>query len=98
MKLTNEQAQKVISHITDKTQGRPIVCPICSHNQWIVNNVITEMREFQNGNFIIGGDSSIMPFVSLTCNHCAHTLFINAILAGIVSPQPQPDNTDDKKQ
>lgn len=98
MKLTNEQAQKVISHITNKAPGKSIVCPICGHNQWSVNNVVTEMREFQNGDLIVGGESSIMPFVSITCNHCAHTLFINALLAGIVSPQNQPETTEDKKQ
>ena len=98
MKLTVEQAQQVISHITVKAQGKAIVCPICGHNEWSVNNVVTEMREFQNGNLVVGGETAVMPFVSITCKKCAHTLFINAILAGIVSPQPQADKVDDSQQ
>ena len=98
MKLTSEQAQRVIDHITHAAEGKSIVCPICGRNQWSVNNVVTEMREFQNGNLIIGGESSIMPFVSITCNHCAHTLFVNAILAGVVSPQQQVNNKEEKQK
>lgn len=100
MKLTEEQAQSVITHITRTSNNRTIVCPICGNTQWSVNSIITEMREFQNGNLILGGNSSIMPFVSITCNNCGHTLFINAIRAGIVSPNSQqsiePNPKEDK--
>ena len=100
MKLTEDQAQRVISYITQTNNNRPIVCSVCGTKQWSVNNLITEMREFQNGNFILGGDSAIMPFVSLTCEHCGHTIFINAIRAGVVSPnnsKPLETNpTEDK--
>lgn len=87
MKLTNDQAKSVINYISKVTGGKPIVCPICGSASWNVNQVVTEMREFQNGDFIIGGESAIMPFVSLTCNKCFHTLFLNAISIGVVSPQ-----------
>lgn len=52
------------------------------------------MREFQNGDLILGGDSAIMPFVSLSCDKCAHTLFINAISIGVVSPQVAPTKNE----
>ena len=86
MKLSDEQANMVISHISKASGGKPIICPICGNNSWNVNRVITEMREFQNGDLILGGESAIMPFVSMTCNKCAHTLFINAISVGVVQP------------
>ena len=96
MKLTKEQARQVISHITNATNNGAVICPICKHSQWSVNNIITEMREFHNGDLIVGGDSAIMPFVSISCNNCGHTLFINAIKAGIIAPQAKPshDNTN----
>ena len=87
MKLTEEQANVVIKHIASVNNGGTIVCPICKNESWTVNNVITEMREFQNGDLILGGTSAIMPFVSLTCSRCANTLFLNAIRIGVVSPQ-----------
>lgn len=91
MKLSEEQAQSVIRHITSKNGGNLINCPICRHTQWTVNNLVAEMREFQNGDLILGGDSAIMPFVSITCNNCAHTLFINAIQIGLIQPQNDVD-------
>lgn len=94
MKLSDEQAQKVITHITTINKGNPITCPICGNRNWKVNNVVTEMREFQNGDLILGGDSAIMPFVSLSCDRCAHTLFINAISIGVVSPQVVPTKNE----
>ena len=98
MKLSAEQAQKFIEYITRATDNKPIICPICGKSQWSVNNVVTEMREFQNGNLIIGGESSIMPFVSITCNNCANTLFVNAIIAGIVSPQEKQEKQKDNQK
>lgn len=92
MKLTKEQAEFVIKHISKVTGGKAITCPICSNINWTVNQVVTEMREFQNGDFILGGESAVMPFVSLTCNKCAHTLFINAISIGVIPSQIE-DNT-----
>lgn len=100
MKLTEEQAKIFISHIVKASGGKPIICPICGHNQWGVNNIVTEMREFQNGDFILGPGSAIMPFVSISCNNCAHTLFVNAIKAGIIHPQDKSDSevSDGKKE
>ena len=46
MKLTNEQAQRVIDHISHASERKPIICPICGRNQWSVNNVVTIMNIF----------------------------------------------------
>lgn len=96
MKLTEDQGQRVINYILEKSNHRQITCPICGQHEWSVNNLVTEMREFQNGNLVVGGDSSIMPFVSITCNNCGHTLFINAIMSGIISPQVQSEKQVDE--
>ena len=85
MKLTDQHINKIISQLnTLAPQG--IVCPICGNKHWAINSVVTELREFENGNFIIGGQSAIVPHVTLTCHTCAYTLFFNAIQLGIVSP------------
>lgn len=87
MRLTREQANEIIQHLGTIVPGG-IVCPICRHRQWNVNDLIIESREFQNGNLIIGGESAIMPFVSITCQNCANTMLLNAIQLGVVNRQP----------
>ena len=34
MKLSDEQANKVISHISKVSGNKPIICPICGCNSW----------------------------------------------------------------
>ena len=93
MKLSPEQGQKVIDYVKGKIGTRNVVCPICGNTQWEVINIVTEMREFQNGNLAVGGDTSVLPFIPMACKNCGHTYFINAITAGIVIPQsPKTDS------
>ena len=80
MRLTREQSDELIARLS---RYGDIVCPICKHNQWNVNNLIIENREFQGGDLIVGG-SAIMPFVTLTCRECGNTMFLNALQLGFV--------------
>ena len=91
MKLTSEQIQQVVNHLNDVSpQG--IICPVCGQRHWNVLNTIIEAREFQNGNLIIGGESALVPYVSITCNRCGNSLLFNAIQLGIVQ---QSNNEED---
>ena len=107
MKLTAEQAKKVLDYIIQKTENNPIVCPICRNEQWKLNDILTETREFNDDKIPMGPELQVMPFVSIICNNCGHTLLINAIRAGIVDPQPkknedgpqgQTNSREDSKQ
>ena len=98
MTLSVEQSKQVIDYITQKSENKVIVCPICGKNEWGLNNVIAELREFQGGKLFVSGETSVMPLVSITCKHCGHTLFINAILAGVVSAQGQQKELDASSQ
>lgn len=94
MKLTPEQTQRVINHLTEVSpQG--IVCPVCRQRHWNVMNAIIEAREFQNGNLILGGESAVVPYVSITCNRCGNSLLFNAIQLGIVQ---QSNNEEDGRE
>lgn len=80
MRLTREQADELIARLSSYGD---IVCPICKHNQWNVNNLIIENREFQGGDLILG-EGAIMPFVTLTCRECGNTMFLNALQLGFI--------------
>lgn len=91
MRLTPEQTQQVINHLTEVSPDG-IVCPVCGQRHWNVMNTIIEAREFQNGNIILGGESAIVPYVSITCNRCGNSLLFNAIQLGIVQPNNNENN------
>ncbi len=84
MKLSSEQSQELINKLNERIKNGQLRCPLCGQNQWNLNDVVIEAREFQQGNLVIGGNSSIMPFVTLTCRSCSNTLFLNAIQLGVV--------------
>lgn len=91
MRLTQEQTQQVINHLTESSPDG-IVCPVCGQRHWNVMNTIIEAREFQNGNIILGGESAIVPYVSITCNRCGNSLLFNAIQLGIVRQNNNEEN------
>lgn len=87
MKLTSEQAKKAIDELK---KFSPLICSVCKNSSLQLNDTIFELREFNQGNFVVGGQSNIFPVLTLTCNKCGHTYFFNAILLGVLPK----DNTN----
>lgn len=93
MKLTQEQAQQVIQQLNNDRDKR-MPCNICGNNNWIINDTIWEIREFNGGDFVLGGNSSLMPMIAISCSKCGNTHFLNAIKLGIISPQASKSPSD----
>lgn len=66
------------------------VCQLCGHNEWTISSKIFQLLEFDTNGLILGG--ATYPVVPITCNHCGNTLFINAIVAGLI------DKTNDNSK
>lgn len=64
------------------TQSR--ACPICGEMTWSVGQIL-EIREFNKGNLVVGGDSQITPLNPVMCQNCGYTFFMNAIKSGTIS-------------
>lgn len=46
-------------------------CPMCGGRTWNVSDKVFELREFNDGNFVLGGpNSSIVPLIPVTCDKC----------------------------
>lgn len=57
-----------------------LICPMCGSKQWTIEDKIFELREFNQGNLVLGGpNASIVPLIVLTCSKCGNTQFLNAI-------------------
>ncbi len=80
MKLTEEQQKKSI----DKLQEFFAHSCECSGHDWILNDRIFELRDFQGGGITIGGQSTIFPVIVVTCKQCGRTHFFNAIILGLI--------------
>ena len=73
---------KLVKHL----QGRwTNPCPLCGVPGWTVSDSVFELREFNDGNMIIGG-TPIIPVVPITCNNCGNTVFLNAITVKLIPP------------
>lgn len=48
------------------------------------NGQIFELREFNDGNFVLGPNSAITPVIPVTCSNCGNTVFVNALIAGLL--------------
>lgn len=51
---------------------------------WSVGQIL-EIREFNKGNLVVGGDSQITPLNPVMCQYCGYTFFMNAIKSGAIS-------------
>ena len=85
MKIDEEQKriieQKLFPFFEKKS------CGICSGKDWLFSETIFEMREFEKGNFIIGGKSSIFPVLAVTCKSCGNVYFFNAISVELINKE-----------
>lgn len=80
MRLTDDQKQSVLKKLGDFFKKK---CE-CGSNEWILNDKIFELREFQGGNLIIGGQSSVFPVITVSCKQCGNTYFFNAVLLSVI--------------
>ena len=76
--------EKLIKFLNEKWGSKP--CPMCGSNNWIVSDKIYELREFNDGNLVIGS-GPIFPVVPVSFNNCGNSVFINALMSGAIEKQ-----------
>lgn len=74
---------KIIAHLNSKWEGRN--CQMCETGKWSVSDSIFELREYNQGNMVIGS-GPIIPIVPVICENCGNTILVNAIKAGLIEP------------
>lgn len=92
MKVDKEKLNDVLRRLNENPVQR--VCPICGGIKFSVSNTIFEMREFNNGNMVIGGNQSLYPVLPVSCDKCGNTFFLNALTLGLIN---QNKNEEEKK-
>jgi hypothetical protein len=81
--LSDEDLKKALAFLESKRRG-DIVCPICKSTEWTIGAHIVQPVTVSPGNngLMLGGVG--YPQIMLISKECGHTLFINAVVAGIV--------------
>lgn len=50
--------EKILTHLKEKWKGRP--CPLCGVGNWNLSDSVYELREFNDGNLVLGS-GPILP-------------------------------------
>lgn len=86
MQLSNEQRDLLLKRLTQNSYWDNPPCFICKSQQWNVSDIVFELREFQAGDLVVGGP--VFPIIALTCAKCGNTLFLNAVVLGVLDGVP----------
>lgn len=81
--MKKADGKEIIDFLSDKWHAA--VCPMCGGREWNATDKIFELREFNEGNAVIGGaKSAVFPIIPVTCKNCGNTVFINALTTGLL--------------
>ena len=85
---------RIIEWLNNRAPG--MECPVCHANEWSLYEAAFELREYRDGNLVVGGP--LMPVVPVSCKNCAYTMLFNAIQMGVVEPStkaPSEEGSND---
>lgn len=83
MMLSEEQGIEIMDFIDETWKNG--ICPICCNNGGLsVKNRLFELREFNDGDLVVGGNQASLPVVAVTCTKCGYVRLISAIEIGIL--------------
>lgn len=84
MKLKEESVRQ---YLEGRGAGQ---CSTCGERKWSYDPTIYEMREFTGGGLMIGGNTSLLPVLTVTCSNCGTMKLINPIAAKLLSADGKP--------
>lgn len=91
MPLNHEQQQKALAHLNTKWKNK--TCGVCEGNNWDIHPELYELRQFNQGNMVLGGP--LIPLLIVECTNCGNTISMNAIRAGVVSADESAEGSND---
>jgi hypothetical protein len=81
-RLTQEQKERVVRWISEKSGMQAPKCPVCRERQWSIADDLVAPPVFAGGGIVLGGAS--YPAAMLICGNCGNTQFLNAVIMGIL--------------
>lgn len=87
-KLTEEERERAAEWFQQHWAGNTN-CTSCDRNQWIIGEHIVAPPLFAKG-VILGGTA--YPQIMVVCGYCAHTVYYNAIIMGVMDSDAEDGN------
>ena len=86
-----------VQKLNHALNGKITRCPACNQVGTLsVLPTIMELREYHDGDFVVGS-IPIVPLAVLTCQNCGNSLLINALVAGLINNNTSGDNSNGAK-
>ena len=90
-RLTAEQLAKAQQWL--RTRWPNGNCPFHGPTQWQVGDILVQTMIYAEGGGIILGGGPVYPLLLITCTQCGYTVFVNAIVAGVIAQDTASPNT-----
>ena len=91
MQLNYSQRLLLLEKLEGSGYWKNPPCSICQSQSWNLADIVFELREFNQGNMVVG--APVMPVIAITCNKCGNTLLLNAIVLELL-----PKDAEEKQQ
>jgi hypothetical protein len=83
-KLTPDEKDRAAAWVNEKWRGNR-VCPICGSTRWILGDHLVQPIVLGNKqNILLSGVS--YPHLMVISPSCGYTMFVNAVIVGLVEP------------
>lgn len=87
-----------IKKINELLGGKLNRCPVCgSVGSFSVSDKIFQLTEYKGDEIILAGGTAIAPMVVVVCNKCGNSIFLNALITGLMIPKNSNSGEEDKK-
>ncbi len=84
--MKKPNAEEIIEFLNKKWKNKN--CPMCGNKEWNINgDTIYELREFKDGDLVLGAGTAIMPVIPVTCSNCGNTIFISPLATGLMEKE-----------
>lgn len=74
---------------------KALICPFHGPTNWQVQQYLTSTPLYASGVTILGGPA--YPFLVVMCSICGYTVFVNAIVVGLVPSAPLASESNEKE-
>lgn len=88
MPLSPDRHKVLDSHFQEKWKNK--ACTLCGVTAWLLTEgyvTLTVAEGLHGGGAWTIGPVSALPLVIFTCSSCGHTVFLNALVAGVPPPR-----------
>jgi hypothetical protein len=96
-KLTEEDYGKIRAWLGRHNPGGDAICPVCQSPNWNIAEYLVQPITLGTRNALQLGGFGYPQFMLISIP-CGHTIFINAVISGVLQPTiPTPPQNEPKK-